>query len=240
MSHNPLDHPRIDYVMGEGQPDIPPQRMSHQPPNLNLTVPGHGRSCEGGQNIGEGDDGSSDSAGEAAAHGRNDGVHAEFEFADDASIGAERSVNGDEGPEDHLIEVGDLGMVPIRTVMRSLARHGRCTCHSGVIPSADDYPFSLTSSRNNSGIFSQHSMTVEVGSSPPSMSSSCVSFGHYSSSSASLPGVFDFLTGGACDEDIAFFPLPFNFIRPPIWLSPTLECQTHYPPDLSESDFEDS
>ena len=235
MSNTPFENLHTDHDMGEHQPDIPPRRLSNQPPNLNLAVRGHGGSPDGGQNIGEGDEGGSESDGDSHMQ---DGSVMDYDLVDDESLDENRSVNGDEGLEDHLIEVGDLGMIPIRTVMISLARHRRCTCHAGVIPPADDYPFSVIASPTDSGIISPSysSLIVERGSTQPSLSSSCVSFGYHDAASPGLHGLFDYLTGGISDEEVPFHhPLPTNFVRDPMWLSPTLEVSTHYPLEVSLS-----
>ncbi|WPG97410.1 Hypothetical protein R9X50_00018500 [Acrodontium crateriforme] len=50
---------------------------------------------------------------------------------------------GDEGLEDHKVEVGKHGLVSIREMYLALARHRGCTCHGGVLPDEDDYPFSV-------------------------------------------------------------------------------------------------
>lgn len=232
MSNPPFNNHYMEQDMGEHQSEIPPNRNSQQPPNLNMTVPGHGRRCEGGQDIGEGDDGNSDSDREGSPSGQEGGT-IECDMADDASLDEVRSVNGDEGAEDHLIEVGDLGLVPIRTIMMSLARHGRCTCH-GVIPHVENYPFSMMTSPTDSGIATPYgSMIVEIGSSHGSMNSPGL-LGHRNGSSPGLSGLFEFMTGGACDEDLASPPLPLHFTRPPIWLTPTHEIPTLYALELRD------
>ena len=212
MNNPPFDNHYMENEMDENQPDIPPTRNSHQPPNLNMTVPGHGRGYEGGQNIGEGDNGNSESDGEASTAIGLDGGIDEYENADDVSIG-DGSVNGDEGPEDHLIDVADLGVVPSRTVERTLARYrpcicGRpCICREGITPPPWD-PFSLLASPADSCMGTPHgSMVVEVG----SMSSS-YSFGNYNGSSPYLSDLIDFMDGGY-EGELAFHGLPPLFSR---------------------------
>ena len=46
-----------------------------------------------------------------------------------SSIGLHADGTHDNDDIPHCIEVGDLGLVPIETIHRTLARHERCTCH---------------------------------------------------------------------------------------------------------------
>lgn len=57
------------------------------------------------------------------------------QILDDASSDyGDQPVNGEEGAESHSIEVGDFGLIPIDVIQRSLARHFRCPCLTGIIP----------------------------------------------------------------------------------------------------------
>jgi len=221
----------------DSEDEIPPFVNGNQPPNLNTTVSGHGSGCEHGHNIGEGDGGDSDSEGDRNVIARigyergeaNDGRR-------DIPVDGTESIDGDEGAEDHLIEVGDLGMVPIRSVLRSLARHRRCICDSGALPPPnDDCPWTTLATPAGSEAGTPFSsLIVEVGSSLPSMSSSG-SLGYRSTSSPTHSNPFNFMNGGVNGETLAF-ESPSGFL----WLVPAVEISHQpYRLELHESDFGD-
>lgn len=83
-------------------------------------------------------------------------------------------VNGQEGDE-HMIEAGDLGPIPYRTVTRALARQNRCTCVTRLLP--DTYQDTAYNTSIDSDMMSPtDSMLVDPSSSSsdPSMASSQV------------------------------------------------------------------
>jgi hypothetical protein len=87
--------------------------------------------------------------------------------ASDTASDDGRSVNGDEGAHaEHEVEVGDLGMVKIKTIMTALARHRRCTCHprGPGMPYADDDACFGIDSMTSLGFFPTDSMIAEHGS----------------------------------------------------------------------------
>lgn len=191
----------------------------------NLEFSNDGQQCEDeyNPNIDDIDGSNSDSDGQTAAFGPVPGFTSDCDCDDNASLNDWNSVDGDEGPGDHLIEVGDFGMVPLRAIWSSLARHRRCTCHGGVLPGHDDYPFSNVASPADSGVLtSSSSMVVEPSSTEASMSSSESSL---STRSVSSNALFAHV-GGAFDEghDTVGNSSPL-FIRSPIWLSPILEME---------------
>lgn len=161
-----------------------------------------------------------------------------------ASSEAGDSVNdGDEGTEDHLIEVGDFGYISLSLIHRSLAKHARCTCH-GILPSMhllfsldtqqyltsqtdpEDYPFSTYNSPIMSGMTSpgpSDSMMVENGSAEQSMASSGF-FGLRSRGSS----IFEYMHGGFEHNAVmeAF---------PTLYAPLQLTADVHYPMELSYS-----
>lgn len=166
----------------------------------------------------------------------NDGVlpdapTVDFDNDDIASITTsdydEQNIAGDEGIEDHLIEVGDSGYIPIKTIHLALARHDRCTCHHGIgaLTSADDYPFTALPSRAESpGLPLGGSMMVEVGSEEQSLASSLLSLQSRNSSVFALAG------GWASHDSLA--PAIGVYIFNPLILTP----EPGYPLELSISD----
>ena len=216
MDHSPPDGHNHDHRdRGNHQSEIPPTPNSTQPPNLNPTVRGHGCGCECTQNIGEGDSASSSSNdGRTSCHQTADSEE-ESDFDDNMLVDDDHSINGDEGPEEHLIEVGDLGMLPVRMIRSSLARHRRCTCLWGLDDGQDDYPNSNFASPADSGILpSLGSMVVEVGSAELSMSSSEISLSTRNASSSALLAHMV----GAFGDERACFPAPGSlFTQSPIW-----------------------
>ncbi|KAK4507840.1 hypothetical protein PRZ48_001575 [Zasmidium cellare] len=88
--------------------------------------------------------------------------------SDASSDFGDEAAKHDEGVEEHSIEVGDFGFIPIAQIMRSLAQHNRCTCHHhgiGILPHEDDYPYTSYSSPATSGFLTQGdsaSMIVEA------------------------------------------------------------------------------
>lgn len=101
------------------------------------------------------------------------------------------SMHGVVGDE-HAISVGDLGMVSIKDVFAALARHKRCTCHDGVLPSDYSYPLSPHISSSSTS----DSMHIDYCNSDDGTSSiSSLSMQSYSTSS---------VASGPADDDICY------------------------------------
>lgn len=151
-------------------PDIP-VTVDRRAPQLNEANEGCHCSCpcargdvSGDANHAGGDVGTSVDMNE----GLNDDYH--VARSDASSEYGDEAVKHDEGVEEHLIEVGDFGYIPIGQIMRSLAQHNRCTCHHGIgiLPNEDDYPFTTFNSPAASGFLTpgdSSSMIVEGASS---------------------------------------------------------------------------
>lgn len=89
------------------------------------------------------------------------------------------SVDGDEGAAERMLDVGDLGVVSERVVMRDLERHNRLI-RIGILPSEDEYEYMEVNTPAGSGPLSE-SMMVEH----PSGGESAISSIVVSSSSSS-------------------------------------------------------
>lgn len=175
------------------------------------------------------------------------------ESADEGGSDHGGSVNGDEGPAEHKIEVGDFGFYTVQTIQLALTKHQRCTCRCGILPDIEEYPFSALNSPSASGILSGDSMIVELSGGELSMSSSLVQStgsGSYQSSASGRLSPNDYLD--QMGEHFTFeaphvhTPPPSLFNGPPIWLGHERGyCfnmsignvqALHYPPELSMGD----
>lgn len=121
-------------------PDIPPTLDPQRPPQLNVNnVSCHtARCCVCGA-----DDDAADAAIDSGGGGATDYSDPDGYDSDDRSDRGEAAVDGDEGAEGHLIEVGDFGLIPLGLIHATLARHSRCTCHHGILPSKIPSPSPL-------------------------------------------------------------------------------------------------
>lgn len=170
------------------------------------------------------------------------------ESADDnVSEDGSSSVNGEEGV-DHEVEVGDLGLVSMRTIFDALAKHRRCTCHGGVLPDSEDYPFTAFNSPAVSGMSPTDSMIVQLGGNDRSMSSLSLLSARSGSTQSSAramgsPGFLVGHTGGQFDHlELAHSVSP-HFVRTPLLLTQEdtlfgMAHDVHYPTELSIGDGE--
>ena len=121
------------------------------------------------------------------------------------------SLSGDEGVEDHLIEVGDFGMVSMREIHAALARNERCLCR----PPTEEYPVAPVTLPAGSGADSPNSMDVGMSSGEHSTLSSMILPPRNAS-----PNTLVMQVGSAFSQDSIFQPTPAShFIAPPLWLN---------------------
>ncbi|KAK4545675.1 hypothetical protein LTR36_002628 [Oleoguttula mirabilis] len=164
------------------------------------------------------------------------------------------SVNGDEGPAEHKIEVGDFGLVSLKAIHQALAKHQRCTCHRGILPETDDYPFSALNSPAASGILLGDSMTAQLSGDERNMSSSLALSTRSGGSSQNgaigrfSPSAFLGLMGEHFDFEVPHANTPplSYFHSTPIWLGHErgycfnmdigVSYGMLYPPELSIGD----
>nr|POF26219.1 hypothetical protein CFP56_22367 [Quercus suber] len=142
------------------------------------------------------------------------------------------SICGDEGLEQHSIEVDNHGMVRLLDIHIALARHSRCTCHS-----------SIMGSEHHHGSTSE-SMIVEVSSDSDMRRSLLSSLSSRSLLSRSTSTSALVAHVGSGDGQHLQLPLPalHNYVGQPIWLGHELDqCSNmiigglRYPVELSIS-----
>ena len=229
-----MDKPLSDeHGPNQQNGSIPPTPNSELPPQLSATVPGHGCPCEGCQNIGDGDKrGCNGLTGLRVIRSTSDNGR----LSDD-----ERSVNGDEGPDERRIDVGDLGKMPLRALQSCIERHRRCVCRLGCLcdvidlKSHSDFRLTVTSPELDI-LRSRGSVAMNVGDPVSSSTASEVSFSTRSTSSSCLVA---HVTGGFGEGETLHSAYGPNFIHHPIWLGPGLQLGTMYPLRIHEADFED-
>lgn len=192
------------------------------------------RSCHCGCGCACGAGDGNDAGGDAgSAMDMNREMSQAFEEANSetSSTYGDETAKADEGTEPHLIEVGDFGLIPLELIHRTLAKHSRCTCHHGLLPGDEDYPFTTYNSPNASGFLTpgdpSNSMIVEATSSS----------GDQSMMSSQ---VLSICSGGS--SLLEFMEGAFDFVQVPIFrpLSLTPEVPfIRYPIDIdiSESNF---
>ncbi|EMC93416.1 hypothetical protein BAUCODRAFT_239923 [Baudoinia panamericana UAMH 10762] len=137
----------------EHQPDTPATTDGARPPQFD-TVNCRSRigctctSCRGeGQSDGAGGGGSLTNSTPALSYVRSDTA------SEDGN-----SVEGEEGVADHHLWVPEHGWISIRAFNTAQSKHELCTCHNGVLPESNDYPFGSPSA---SGSLANASMKVE-------------------------------------------------------------------------------
>jgi len=142
--------------------------------------------------------------------------------ADTASVAESdngSSVNGEEGLDDHKVEVGDFGYVSVRVIYAALAKRLHCGCNC---VRKDDYPFTASNSPAASGYPSGSSLIVEHDSGDEdsmnmSISSLAPSADGTGTRGTSLGGLVRHM-GGPFEFDIVHTIPANNFIRTPIIL----------------------
>ncbi|KAF2172499.1 hypothetical protein M409DRAFT_17733 [Zasmidium cellare ATCC 36951] len=226
------NHNEFDRQYENLTPDMP-ATVDRRAPQLNEANDSSHCSCPCARGAANGD-GNEAGGDVGAAMDLNRTLNGEYEVAasDTSSDYGDEATKHDEGVEEHLIEVGDFGLIPLNQIMRSLAQHHRCTCHHGIgigiLPHEDDYPYTTFNSPAASGLLTpgdSASMIVEASSgssSDQSMASSQVL--SISSRGSSLLEAM----GGA------FAPVP---IFRPLSLTPEFPIMYRIDIDISEVDF---
>lgn len=222
------------HIENDPSPDIPAEVDSERSPQLDLVVCRCRCGCTCASSRGEGEN--NDDGGGATT------VRLPIAAAvNDAASEDGDSIKGEEGVAEHMVEIGDMGMISFRAIHVALARHERCTCHVGMLPDTDDYPWTGYNSLAASGRLSNSSMRAQASGDERSMSSLSLPRSAYSAATRSTTSSgFVRSVGGHFDHETAQPPLRTYFTNSPMFLNHEREfCLNmeigieYYAPELS-------